>query len=452
MLLDLLPFLFAGIAAGVVAGFVPGVGVFVTLSLFYPWLMGYGGYEVFAFYLALASTTQYIGSITATVFSVPGETSSLPAVREGHALFLQGQGSYAISGAAIGSFLGSFLVLGITWSLMPYINNILYMYTTEVQALVIVAVLVLIITSAKSVFIGISMAVFGYLLGLVGCRHMDNFCFATFQDPQLEGGFPLLPVLLAVFVIPKLLTETQEYDASKLKQGNIQTENFFEHIKYFCKNLPTLFRGSFIGFFAGFTPGMSTTVSANLAYSAEKNIEKKRGTYKEGNYRSLVAAETANNAGAFACLLPLVIFGVPIIPSEALLFDLAAANGFNFGRDFSLEFFNLLAVLLIIVNTVALFIAWPFAKYVTYMHKLPARLFSYLIILLLMYILYVTGSNLFQVEFYFLTFFALLPIGLLLRNYDTLPLVFTFIVQSRIDVIGIRLFDLYGISPWLFDS
>ena len=446
MLIDLLPYLALGITAGTVAGFIPGVGVFVTLTLFYSFLLGLSPYEILAFYLGVASTTQYIGSITATVFSVPGETSSLPAVHEGHAMFLQGKGAYAISGAAIGSFLGSLIVLSLTAIVLPYIDNVLYLFTTNVQFLLIVAVLVLICFSSSKIYLSFFLAGVGYVLGMVGCRHVDTYCFATFDDPQLMAGLPMLPVICAVYIVPKLLTETESYDASLLKKGSVQTENFFQHILYFAKHWSSSVRGTVIGFFAGFTPGMSTTVSANLSYSAEKYVQKKSGTYKQGNYQSLVAAETANNAGMFASILPLILFGVPIVPSEALLYDLAASKGFIFGRNFDFDFFVILAYLLVIANCVALLIAWPFAKYVCLLHKIPPKIFNSLIIILLMYILYSSGQVMFMGQFYLLVFFILLPLGWAFRHYNTLPLIFTFVIQSRLESVLIRLFDLYVFS------
>ena len=46
-----------------------------------------------------------------SLFGVPGESSSLPAVKEGAILQKQGLGTYAISSSAIGSLVGSILVI-----------------------------------------------------------------------------------------------------------------------------------------------------------------------------------------------------------------------------------------------------------------------------------------------------------------------------------------------------
>ena len=52
------------------------------------------------------------------------------------------------------------------------------------------------------------------------------------------------------------------------------------------------------------------------------------------------------------------------------------------------------------------------------------------------------GSAMFQSEYYLFTFFALLPFGYLLRNYDTMPLVFAFILQDRFFMNAVTIKDL----------
>jgi hypothetical protein len=55
--------------------------------------------------------------------------------------------------------------------------------------------------------------------------------------------------------------------------------------------------------------------------------------------------------------------------------------------------------------------------------------------------MYIAGDKLFQSGYYLIVFFTLLPIGYMLRNYNTLPLIFTFVVQTRLDVVAIRIGD-----------
>lgn len=428
-----------GILVGTMAGFMPGIGIFASMMMLIPLLHQLSALELLTFYIALASTTQYIGSITATVFGLPGEASSLPAVKEGNELYKQGKGSYAISGAALGSFLGSVLVVLLVSLFVSQLDNIYKIYNTKTLAGILFSVSALICITHKNKLFAVVLAVVGYFLGLVGCRAIDDYCFATFGNPDLTTGLPMISVICALYVFPQLL---KDY---RFKKNNTDLENSFTitHIKEFSKNISSSVRGTFIGFLAGFTPGISTAVSSNLAYSIEKWIQTKKKKYRQGNYASLVSAETANNAGAFSCLLPLIVFGIPLVPSEALLYELIMIKGVILGQNFTASyFFNNLVPVLLITNAIALCIAWPMAKYICYLQKIPKTSFKILVFLLLLFSIYTNGQNSFQEVYNLIVFFALLPIGYLLRKVDTLPLIFVFIIQSRLDVVTISITDL----------
>lgn len=436
---DHLWFIIPGVMVGTLAGFMPGIGIFASMMMLIPLLHQINAMELLTFYIALASTTQYIGSITATVFGLPGEASSLPAVKEGNELYKQGKGSYAISGAALGSFIGSVLVVVLVSIFVSQLDSIYKIYNTKTLAFILLSVTALICLTHKNKLLAILLAIGGYFLGLVGCRAIDDLCFATFNNPDLTTGLPLISVICALYVFPQLLKD-YKFDDSKIE---IESSFVFKHIKKFLKNISSSVRGTVIGFCAGFTPGISTAVSSNLAYSIEKWWQTKKKKYKQGNYPSLISAETANNAGAFSCLLPLIVFGIPLVPSEALLYELVMTKGVILGQNFSASYFltNLVPVLLI-TNAVALLIAWPLAKYICYLRKIPKIVFRILVFFLLLFSIYINGQNSFQTEYNLIVFFSLLPVGYLLRKIDMLPLVFVFIIQSRLDVVLISLKDL----------
>ncbi len=110
-----------GCIFGIISGLVPGITLFVSLIMVYPFLLAMSPLEVMVVYITLASMSQFFGSVSATLFSVPGSLTSLPALYEGHYLTKQGQGSQAIMFAAIGSFIGSVSAVLISLFLINYI-------------------------------------------------------------------------------------------------------------------------------------------------------------------------------------------------------------------------------------------------------------------------------------------------------------------------------------------
>lgn len=437
---DHLWFIIPGVIVGTIAGFMPGIGRFASMMLLLPFLFQITPIELLTFFIAMTSLTQYVGSVSATVFALPGEASSLPAVKEGHALYRQGQGAMAISGAAIGSFVGSFLVLILVSFFIPELQDLYKVFEIKVQTLVLFGVAFLICITSKSFWPSVIFAFFGYLLGLVGCQSIDHYCFATFGNPDLTTGLPLISVVSALYVFPQLI---KKYEFNPNAKVMLQTEQFVTHLKKYFKSFNSSLRGTVIGFFAGFTPGISEAVSSNVSYNVEKWLERKKGTYKLGNYNCLIAAETANNAGAFTAFLPLLVFGIPLTASDAVFYDLMMTKGFILGQGFDANFFLWnLAIVLCITNFAALCVAWPMAKYVCYLQKIPERAFKISIFIFLICAIYYSGTFSWQEEYYLITFLALLPLGYVLRKFDTLPMIFCFIIQDRLYVIISRWNDI----------
>ena len=108
---ELLSAFVVGLGLGVVSGIVPGLNVFVSILLVFPLLITWEPTSIMFMYITLASVHQYFGSVSATVFAIPGTSTSLPALHEGHGMFQSGRGSEAIMTAAIGSFFASFFAM-----------------------------------------------------------------------------------------------------------------------------------------------------------------------------------------------------------------------------------------------------------------------------------------------------------------------------------------------------
>ena len=438
MTIDFFIALLSGIGIGAIAGFMPGIGIFASLTILYPLLTVVDTLNLLVFYVALASTTQYIGSITSIVFAIPGESSSLPAVKEGHPMFMQGRGNFAISGCAIGSFVGGMISLGITFAFASYLPEIYNFYGSYAQSITLLLIVLLVCLFSGPVWIAIATAALGYILSKIGCNPGLGSCFMTFDNSDLTTGLPFISVAAALYILPALI-KTSELGPAP---ASIRLTNYKDQIKLWISNSGSSIRGTIIGIFAGFTPGVSTATSSNLAYTIEKWIQTRKGTYSIGNYPSLISAETANNAGAFTTLLPLLVLGVPLAASEALIYELVIRNGVVLGQSFDLSMFYLVAVASVFTNFIALALAWPLSNIVMQLKRVDLRYFNLFIVVILTMTIAYSGSQSYQLVYYLTVFLLLVPLGILLKNINTLPLIFLFLLQDRIDLVFPRTMEL----------
>ena len=415
-------FLFAiilGIFAGTFAGLLPGVGATVSVLILFPILLTFDPINIIVCFVSLYSMTQYVGSVPALLLGVPGEASSLPAVIEGQKLKQQNKISDAIAYTAIGSLLGSVIVVTLTLASGPLIEEIAKIYRTPVQTVLIFLVLTMMFFYKENKkIINLALMLLGYLLGMVGIHGDLNREFLTFGNVNLYGGLPMFPVILSLFVFP-LFLKTIKTPVRDITPFQIKISYF---VTFFQHSLSSL-RGTLLGFIGGFCPGMTHAFSSQLAYVTEKAVSK-------DSLKSVVSSETANNAGAFSAILPLIVLGIPISSSEALLLAILETKSFAFSLNEFLPILQKSALALLIVNIVGIVIAWPLAKYLCKIFLVDQKKLYAFLFLLLVILNYYIGTFYYSQYYYMMVLLCLLPLGYMLRKVNTMPLIFCFIIAN----------------------
>ena len=416
MIFDIQPILF-GSLLGLISGLLPGVGNFVLLLIATPILLTMNPTDILITYTALVSISQYIGSVPATMFGIAGESSSFPAVIEAKKLKSVDEVSEAISGAAIGSFYGSFIVVALCFIFAPYLDNIKYLFSTKLYVILLSTSLILMcIISKQSVVTNVLLVIFGLFLGSIGYNTAFSTPFLTFDNIYLYSGLPFIVVSIMLFAVPQLLQNTKIKDSSDF--FNIPSK-----FKIHRLNILTSTVYSFIGFITGLVPGLTTVLSSYTAYFVSTVIT-------DSPIKRIVASETANNSGAFSQLLPMLLFSIPILSSEAYLLNLLDMKGFNPNYLEVSSLITAICVSLIAINLIGLLLAWPMAKYIGYLYAIKMSTIMYFLLFLLLLLVVYLGYAHNSLNFYLLSCIGLLPITYLLRNIDTTPLVFAFLIQD----------------------
>lgn len=418
-----------GISAGFVSGFIPGIGNFAALLVIFPYLYTLDPVQVLVLYVALTTISQYIGSIPAISYGIPGESSSIPAVIESKNLKNSKQTYQAIVQSAVGSTFGGLIVLACTWLFVDHLMLVMNFFDTKMQLILYVfmfAVMTVIVKS-NSFVVNVLMIVFGLALGMIGYNKWLQTSILTFDQPQLYGGIPFVIVMIVLLGIPEIIKNfdvKQEYKPLRSEKVKIKF-NVLSSVWY-----------SVVGFIGGLAPGMTTTMSSQLAYLISK-VKSKNPIDR------ITASETANNAGAFSQLIPLMLLGIPLIGSEALVLNVMEAKGFNLGLVSFPETFKTVSISLLVINAIGLILAWPLAKHISKLFMINLKIMYAVIFVALITVVAWVGYSNYQFGFYMLTFLALLPIAVMLRQFDTMPLVFAFLVHDRIFELIFRSMHLF---------
>ena len=435
-------FVVLGTLLGFVSGLVPGVGNTIMIIASYPLLKDASMLQMLLYYLAIISSSQFSGSIIATVFGVPGESSSLPAVVEGNRMFNRGVGNFAISNAALGSVLGSFVALVSVYLVMPFaIDLIKKFYNNNIQIIILfLASTSICFLLGKSVLQNIFVFSIGILLGLIGTNWSPYFVFLpevmpyeTF--PLLMHQIPLFPVIVALYVFPTLLQTSSMFSTYTARIDYEDKNSFYEHFKEFVKHIPSSLRGSAFGAFIGLVPHIGANVSSNISYAIEKKMRKKAGTYHDrGDIKCLVSAETANNSTGLVSLLPLLLIGIPITVSEAVLLSFMEVKSYdiNYETTVGAGMFQDIALWFIIINGACFLMAWPLVRYVNILKKISVKQMLWGTGISLVGLTYYLGSMGHE-EFYYMTILLVLaPLGYWLRKTEPMCLIIAFVLQDKL--------------------
>jgi putative tricarboxylic transport membrane protein len=439
---------FTALLVGIVIGLIPGLGLFSALVILYPLLLSLSPSEILMFYAVMGGTSQFVGSITASLLGVAGEASSVPATKEGPLLFLRGKGPEAIGFMSIGSFLGTLLVSII---LLLFIENLSstvgLFYSNNLQtALFLLVMFIIILSGNNSMWLNLVYMIVGFMLANIGLQRYFVEPL-TFGIPELGSGIPFIALALGLYSLPQVYKGLSEISSDNLKKLNsIKNSKFLETLKNFKTVWRSSLRGSLLGMFSGMVPGLTTILASNLSYAFEKFIRKKRNSYNEGgDMHCLISAETANNSGFLTSLLPLVIFGIPIIGSEAVVLNLIEKGGTAVGLNTLMAdgIFENVIYYYILGGLISFFVAWQGAKYCILIYKIPKSIIAGVITFLSMFAVYLYGVDSTNHAFNFSCLFGFLFLGHLLKKTDTSVILFSFLIYPFLESSLYRFFIIH---------
>jgi len=448
-MISLLFVMVVAIFLGIVAGLMPGLGTTMVLIIVYPILKELTVIEVFFFYLVLDSTMQYYGSVSSIVFGVMGESTSAPAVMNGHALFRRGEGDMALTATATSSFVASLFGILVFWLCAEYSSILTSLLTGKIKAIILISVLLVISVTSSNFLLSLVMIVLGLVAGSAGDNILGWSRFIFPHYSMFDSGIPAAAMLTGFIAIPSLLEFNKANSTLNFHQQNrMLAITPTDRIKYLLniKHFASTFRGSVIGCICGVIPGVSYSISSNLAEVVEKRLNKKSDT-TDALTKNLLAAESANNSGAIVVLAPLILLMIPIVPSESIVLGLVESRGFTYANGLAFISAHLYYILTSLV-TVNL-INWLMSGY-CYRYIANAYFYSYKYIYLIALagcaaITLVTG----YFEFHFLLSVIVLVVsiaaGLAVRSISVkMAFVFAFFVSGDIVIELYRQYLIYS--------
>lgn len=290
-MLTLIGILFLGIVVGILTGLLPALPAYTG-----PFLLYYFGTDLpleylMTFWLAVVTGSQFFGSVATITTKIPGEESSTLYLRDIDSL-TQSQKNNLLYDTALGSFVAGIISLLAVYVFLHFVNltSVPFLGSIGFQIICYTLAVISFAFFNKNVFVTLVLILIGLALG-----PKNNYALPStwFDLTSIFQGYTFYMLVLGVIIIPEVfLSDTTK--ASVNEQFVAVRSKMFSMVQGL--------KSSVIGLFAGLIPGPSAFLAALAAYkTAGKDTSKK-----------IVAAETANNASVITCILPLLLFALPI--------------------------------------------------------------------------------------------------------------------------------------------
>ncbi len=316
---------FLGCLWGTMVGVLPGIGPLAGTAILIPLTFRLDPTGAIIMLAAIYYGSQYGGTITTVLMGVPGEASSAITMLDGYQMAKQGRGGVALTGAAIGSFIGgTFATICLMLFAKPAVKLALKLGPPEYFGLMIVGLCMATGLAGKSMVKALIMTVFGASLALIGLDPVVGTPRLTFGSVNLLMGIDLLAVVMGLFGMSEVLLSLEETNRPMIKT---KLRELIPTRKDTRDSVMPVTRGTLIGTALGIIPGLIPPVSSFLSYTIERRSSKNPEKFGHGALEGVVGPETANNAHASAAMIPLLTLGLPTNPVMAVILAAFIING-----------------------------------------------------------------------------------------------------------------------------
>lgn len=374
-----------GTSLGIVVGAMPGLTGAMLIALSLPLTFSMSGE-----YALVLLVSMYVGAIsggliTATLLRIPGTPASMMTTYDGYPLAAAGHGHRALALGIFASFGGGI----ISWFFLvmisaPLAKLSLQLGPFEFFALVVVAMVLIISVSGRSLAKGMLSGFLGILFAMPGSSPASGTPRWTMGITELNDGLKLLPVLIGLFAINQIVAQLFESETKAASTQEVQGSLLLNPSDAMRHGVNVI-RSSLIGTFVGILPGVGANIGSVVAYSAAKGVSKQPEQFGHGSEEGIVASEAANNATVGGALVPLIAMGIPGSVIDAVLLGAMTVHGLQPGPMLIVNDHRVVGVIMgtmLLANVFMFVFMLATAKWISRLTRVPRSLLVPIVLVL----------------------------------------------------------------------
>jgi len=309
-----------GCLLGTIIGALPGLGPSNGVAILIPlaFTLGLPATSALILLTSVYYGAMYGGRISSILLNIPGDEPALMTTLDGHPMAKQGRAGEALALSGIASFVGGFFATVGLVLFAPLLASVALLFgPAEYFALFTLAFATLGGIASRNQAKAAMAAALGLGIATIGMDFATGIPRFTFGEMHLFDGIDFLVAIVGLFAISEVLLFYEHKGVSAaigVTIGRITVP-----MKVFVRCIPTMGRSTVLGFFAGILPGAGASLGSFIAYTIEKRVADREGTFGTGDPRGVAAPEAGNNAAAGGALIPMLTLGVPGSGTTAVL-------------------------------------------------------------------------------------------------------------------------------------
>jgi putative tricarboxylic transport membrane protein len=423
-----------GTILGTITGVLPGLGPLGAMAILLGFTLTMDATGAMILFAGIYYGAMYGGSTTSILLNIPGEAASVVTCIDGYQMTQRGRGGAALTLAAVGSFVaGTISILGLIVVALFLSDIALRFGPPEFLAIGVSGLILLLRLSGGPLLHSLIMILVGMALATVGVDFLTGLERFTYGIAELGQGLEFLPVAMGIFGVAEVLATVRERQVPR-KVGRVKLGELLPSRPEWKRSVPSMLRGSFLGFLIGLVPGPSPVIATFTSYIVEKRISRKPEEFGHGAVEAVAGPEAANNAAVGGAYVPLFALGIPFTPAMAVVLGALMLHGLTPGPNLlkaQADLFWAVIASMYIGNLMLLLLNLPLVNVFVSILRVPRHILLPSIVLICLVGVYSVNAS--PLDLLVLAIFGFVGYALREVGFQPAPLILAMVIGPMIE-------------------
>lgn len=300
-----------GVVIGMLVGMFPGITATMAVALASSFTMTLDPVPGLAVLLTIYVAANFGDRIPSILINTPGTPASIATTFDGYPMAKNGQAGLALIMSALVSALGIIASMVLfAFASVPLAQLALAFGPSEMFAVVVLAMTIMISISSKSMAKGLLAGMIGLFIATIGRDPITGDARFTFGIRDLNSGLDFIAVIIGLFGIAELFDQLLTHRQNSQKPISALGRWWPTRAEYKRVAKPTFVAG-IVGLIVGIIPGAGGDIAGLLGWDRAKSLSKTKATFGKGNIEGIAASDMASSATLGGSLTTTMALGIP---------------------------------------------------------------------------------------------------------------------------------------------